>query len=471
MSESQSILNRLTALRERLEQGREDAKSGMPDKGGKSRTSIKKLEEKVRTGAEYDGLLDSVLRQLPRDAPLVRLPRQLTARAHRILEDGSEMLRRLRNMSDDLPADAGDPLVCWHQGTVALADAALRLMGSLPDSASDQLRLCGSIEAIWQGIGQRLGRLGALVSRRQKEARWIDIVAGALRSIQASGPLDGGPLAELADAISMEACEGVPIRFLSAPGDASDRYVACHGLNVAQVMARVIRHDPVLSRRPLEPILATLVHDVGMLGIPAENWNHSDLLSPAQARIVESHTALGAGWLAQALPDKPWLVEAARDHHERLDGTGYPGGLRGNHIGWLARLLSACDVYVAQCSERPHRPARDTRTALVDTLMLIEDGELDRHAGERLLACSMYPAGTVVELADGAIAAVVAVGSHRDQSPASRPVLAVLTDSQGQCLPSPRYLDLRLSDSTSIVRSLGSAERRQVLGECYPEFV
>src|SRR5207302_2281552 len=119
--------------------------------------------------------------------------------------------------------------------------------------------------------------------------------------------------------------------------------------------------------------------------------------------------------------------------------TGYPDGRRELQLTALPRLLAVGDVYAALCCPRPHRPARETRTALTDTLLLAEQGALDRYHAERLLQLSFYPVGSVVELADGAVGVVVATHmSRRDLTTPARPVVALLTDSQGQRLPLPR---------------------------------
>src|SRR4029077_20427607 len=91
----------------------------------------------------------------------------------------------------------------------------------------------------------------------------------------------------------------------------------------------------------------------------------------------------------------------------RLDGTGYPSGKWAAAVGEQARLLAACDVYAALVSPRPYRPAADSRTALADPLMLIEQGLLDRAQTEKLLRLTFYPAGSVVQLSDGTVALVV----------------------------------------------------------------
>jgi hypothetical protein len=131
-----------------------------------------------------------------------------------------------------------------------------------------------------------------------------------------------------------------------------------------------------------------------------------------------------------------------------------------------------CDVYSALCEARQHRDARESRTALADTLLLADQGALDRQACERLLHLSFYPVGSVVELADGMVACVVATPvGKRDLNTPARPVVSVLADSQGKLLPTPRFLDLAQCDSGGIVRTLTPEERNRLLGQRYPEMV
>ena len=83
---------------------------------------------------------------------------------------------------------------------------------------------------------------------------------------------------------------------------------------------------------------------------------------------------------------------------------------------------------------------------------------------------SFYPVGSVVELADGAVGVVVATHSaRRDLNTPARPVLTLLTDSQGKLLAAPGHADLAECEGRSIVRGLPAAERRELLGGRYPE--
>src|SRR5207244_3326942 len=133
-----------------------------------------------------------------------------------------------------------------------------------------------------------------------------------------------------------------------------------------------VKSDPELNRHPTGPVLAALVHDVGLLELPPDVLASRKMFNDGQRRTLERHAWSGAELVTRQLPSTRGLSEAIAGHHERLDGTGYPAGLKNGQIGPTARLLAVADVYAAMCCPRPHRAALDPRTALTDTLMLGE---------------------------------------------------------------------------------------------------
>jgi HD-GYP domain-containing protein (c-di-GMP phosphodiesterase class II) len=499
MSDTLVLLSKIAALRQRLEQvqglvndaGSEAAslleRAAEPDR-------VRALEQKVAAGARQYALLDTALRQLPSNpSPTgegVILPKQLTARACRLLKRGRDLLGQLRTLADEpllapaLDPDAegagaragprgeADPLLVLYRETAAMTETVLRTVQAFPDAPSAQLRLCEGLEATVSVIADRLAVIAAAVNQRRRETDRLDQLAEWLTALATGRPVDVQPFISLGEVLLAEAQQGRPLRFLHAGPEQPARFVAGHSLTTAQIVARVVRHDPEWNGRSLEPVLAALVHDVGMLSVPAEVLAHPTALNDPQRRAVEKHVHAGTELARRLLPDGVWLAEAVGCHHERLDGTGYPGGLREAQIPALARLLTVCDIYAALCCPRPHRPALETRAALTDTLLLAEQGVLDRHHAERLLHLSFYPVGSVVELADGTNGVVVATHQgRRDWNTPARPVLALLTDAQGHVLPVPRHVDLAECDGPSIVRSLPPAERRQLLGRRYPEWI
>jgi HD-GYP domain-containing protein (c-di-GMP phosphodiesterase class II) len=469
MSETQVLLAKVTALRQRLEQAQGLA--------SEARSAAAALEQAVASGGEHDGRLDAAVRPLTGASALepARPPRQITARARRVLERGGELLRRLRALADDFEEGPRqpDPLGQLYRDTVAQLDTALRTVGMLPESTTAQLHLCRGLEVTLDVIADRLRTLTAGTARQRREAGRIDHLADLLTALAEGQPVGALPFQNLAEEVLADAGECGPLRFLEEDAARPARFVACHSLTVAQVMARVIRHAaPDLRARPQEAVLAALLHDAGMLRVPAGILARPAELDEEQRRAVEAHCRAGAELVGPLLPEAPWLADAAALHHERLDGTGYPEGLPGDaRLSPLIRLLAVCDVYSALCGARPHRPARATRTALADTLLLAEQGLLDADQAECLLHLSFYPVGSVVELAHGAVGVVVATpGTRHDLSTPARPVVAVLTDAQGEPLGCPHHLDLAQCDRYGIVRTLSGEESRHLLARRFPEW-
>jgi HD-GYP domain-containing protein (c-di-GMP phosphodiesterase class II) len=484
MADTRTLLSKIAALRQRLEQAQ-----GLANDAGSELTSLVEtgvnrteqaptLEQQVRAVSRFDALFDTSLRQVTATtapAPNGTIwPKQLTARARRLLVRGRELLGRLRSVADDFLSSSADddPLAGLFREALAMVESGLRLVQVFPDTPSVQLHLCEGLEATLDLVSERLGLLTGVLGHRRAETACINTLAELLKRVEAGSVADLQPFVGLAEEVLAEARQAAPLRFAHAGPEDPARFVACHALTVARVIARLARHESAFHARPLEPVLAGFLHDVGMLRVPVEVLAQPSPLNLDQRRVVESHVRVGIELVSRLTPGGDWLIGATAGHHERPDGTGYPNGVREAHVGHLTRLLAVCDVYASLCTPRPHRPARDTRTALTDTLLLAEQGGLDRHHAERLLQLSFYPVGSVVELADGSVGVVIATHTGlRDFNLPARPVVAQLIDARGEIVPVSRYLDLAQCDGHSIVRSLPANKRRDLLGKRYPEFV
>jgi putative nucleotidyltransferase with HDIG domain len=100
---------------------------------------------------------------------------------------------------------------------------------------------------------------------------------------------------------------------------------------------------------------AGLLHDVGMLSVPEAIISTPRRLEPDELEALRGHPEYGAE-LTRAANFGPRVQDAIRSHHERVDGTGYPDGLKDGDIPIASRILNVCDAFVALISDRPHRP-------------------------------------------------------------------------------------------------------------------
>jgi HD-GYP domain-containing protein (c-di-GMP phosphodiesterase class II) len=489
VSDTRALLSRIAEFRKRLEAMPRlipvDGPAAVPP------LASQPMAEPIEPASRTQAIVQDSLRQL--GGTTEATPPALTNRARRLLTEAQGLVTRMRALADDPllagpPGDgtteSADPLAVHYRETAALTEATVRYVLTFPEAAAEQNRLCEGLEGMIDAARRRFALMAGALERRRVDEGRIDTLARFLRAMDsAAGPLDPAPVVDLADALLTEE-PGRPLRFLSAgpaetqaylggPAyDAPARYVAAHGLTCATVLARIVRSDADWRDRAREAVLAGFLHDVGMLRVDPALLNQSGPWDLGQRKKVEGHAQDGADRILACLPGMIEVAEAAAGHHERVDGTGYPNGRSGDMISPIARLVAAADVYAAMCAPRPHRPAHDPRAAMTDVLLLAERGRLDRYAAEKLLTLGLYPAGTVVELADGSTAVVLAPRDPRAAlHAAAKPMVALLADRDGRSLPSPRFFDLAGAGGVPVVRTLEPIERFRRLGRSYPEWL
>jgi PAS domain S-box-containing protein/putative nucleotidyltransferase with HDIG domain len=152
-----------------------------------------------------------------------------------------------------------------------------------------------------------------------------------------------------------------------------DPYTAGHERRVAQI-AVAIAVELGLGAHQQEGIrVAGILHDVGKIMTPAEILSKPSKLNPIEYALIQGHAQAGYDVLKNVR--FPWPVaQIVQQHHERMDGSGYPHGLKGESILLEARILAVADVIEAMSSHRPYRPGHNLEEAL---------NELKKHRGEK----------------------------------------------------------------------------------------
>jgi len=159
-----------------------------------------------------------------------------------------------------------------------------------------------------------------------------------------------------------KAMDGV-IHAISLVVETRDPYTAGHQRRVAE-LARAIAKEMGLSEWQIMGIhIAGLLHDVGKIAVPSDILSKPGKITENEFSIIKNHCQVGYEILQRI--DFPWPVtKAVLQHHERMDGSGYPGGLSGEDIVLEARILGVADVVEAMSSHRPYRPALGLDSAL-----------------------------------------------------------------------------------------------------------
>ncbi|GAH45211.1 unnamed protein product, partial [marine sediment metagenome] len=142
-----------------------------------------------------------------------------------------------------------------------------------------------------------------------------------------------------------------------------DPYTAGHQLKVSE-LATAIAREMKLTVDRIEGIrIASLIHDIGKVSIPAEILSNPIKLNEIESSLIKDHSQIGYDILKTI--DFPWPVaQIIIQHHEKLDGSGYPQGLKGNKILLEAKIIGVADVVEAMSSHRPYRPTLGIDKAL-----------------------------------------------------------------------------------------------------------
>ncbi len=145
--------------------------------------------------------------------------------------------------------------------------------------------------------------------------------------------------------------------------EARDPYTGGHVWRVSQ-FAKLLATKIGLSEEEVIKIsIAAYLHDMGKVGIPDEILKKASALSEAEFTVIKTHPSIGAKLLS-GHPLAEMVISAANDHHERVDGKGYPRGLSGEQLSLTARIVSIADAFDAMTSVRPYRKGMSVEQAL-----------------------------------------------------------------------------------------------------------
>jgi len=170
------------------------------------------------------------------------------------------------------------------------------------------------------------------------------------------------------------------VQAISMAVEVRDPYTSGHQKRVADLV-RAIATEMALPLPQVEGLrMASVIHDIGKLSIPSEILSKPSKLTPVEYQLLQQHAQAGFDILKDI--DFPWPVaRVILQHHERLDGSGYPNGIKGDEILLEARILSVADVVEAMATHRPYRPSLGIGPALeeisVNRGVLYDPGVVD----------------------------------------------------------------------------------------------
>ncbi len=220
-------------------------------------------------------------------------------------------------------------------------------------------------------------------------------------------------------------------------------YLYEHSVNSATLMGIFAQAYGLSTEEVESSITGALLHDLGEAQINEEFFERAGPLTPEEYSQVKEHVAIGENLIDNA-PEIPDIArKIVRQHHERVDGSGYPRGLKGDEISIYGRMFAIVDTYDAVTNNRCYKEATPSSFGM-RTLLELSKTHFDEALVHQFIKCmGVYPTGSLVRLNNGFLAVVIA---QNNISPI-KPLVKVIYSIKSNAYIEPKMLNLGKSNS------------------------
>lgn len=226
---------------------------------------------------------------------------------------------------------------------------------------------------------------------------------------------------------------------------AYDNYTYIHCIDTC-IMASYLGTALKLNKDILKNLgLAAIFHDIGKIKISNKIINKNSSLTHNEFEEIKKHPIYGHDILLKSGINSKDILNGVIQHHEKLDGTGYPFGLKGNEISLIAKIITLCDIFTAVSANRSYRPRFDPSEAY-ELILSLSGSTLDESLVQSFKnTFAIYPLGSCLRLSNGIEGYVVKQSTNFPD----RPIIRVLYNSKtGKSVPSYEINLLRQTNLT-----------------------
>ena len=259
-----------------------------------------------------------------------------------------------------------------------------------------------------------------------------------LHSIQNGLPIDFAPVKECSDAFVESLQRNSNALLCMSHIKEKDDYLLEHSLNVAILMATFAEFLGLDQELVNELAYAGMLHDVGKIEIPDSILNKPGKHTPEETVIMRQHVIRGLDTI-ESMPDASQvLLDVVAQHHERLDGSGYPNGIAGGQITEFGRMIAIVDAYDAMTADRVYKKGMPANSAL-KILLKYSGTQLDEFLVKQFVKCvGVHPVGSLVRTNHDKVAMVMRQNPEQPLSP----LVKVFYSLRSNHFLQPKDLDL-----------------------------
>lgn len=300
----------------------------------------------------------------------------------------------------------------------------------------------GSARPAGSGEGRELK-----IRRLYQEAR--ELQGKFIRHLKAGEPIDITPLAAVAEEMVDTMFTHGDAMLCLARIRAKDAYLMEHSMNVAILLANFGRYLGLERSVLKELTLGGLLHDVGKIMTPDEVLNKPGKLTDEEFGVMRQHVVHSYDILSNTAGITPTMLEVAANHHERLDGTGYPQRLKGEQLSLYTRMSGIVDVYDAVTADRVYKQGMQPTQAFRILLKGINQ-HFDAELVTKFIKCmGVYPVGTLVQLSNQRLAVVM----QRNEQQPLKPLVKVIYHATQRHYLEVQWLDLARNGGQESIES------------------
>lgn len=270
------------------------------------------------------------------------------------------------------------------------------------------------------GLRPHVPLVEEMVIAQQVHSQAQSLVGEFMNHAKVGGAIDVAPIHQLADELQHSVLRNANALSCLGRIREKDNYLLEHSVNLSVLMSLFGNYRGLSSDVLHQTIVGALLHDLGKILTPDEILHKPGRLTPEEFEVMKLHARHSRDILATTEGIGELTVITAAQHHERLDGTGYPEGLKGDEISEYGRMVAISDVYDAITADRVYHKGM-TPTQGLKKLLEWSGTHLDPTLVKQFIRClGLYPVGSLVLLESGRLGVVVEANESDQRLPTVR---------------------------------------------------
>ncbi|MCR8914528.1 HD-GYP domain-containing protein [Marinobacter panjinensis] len=270
------------------------------------------------------------------------------------------------------------------------------------------------------GVYKRVSAGEEMAFAQQVHSHAQGLVGNLMNNVKIGGAIDIAPIHQLADELQSSIFRNANALSCLGRIRAKDNYLLEHSVNLSVLMSLFGNYRKLPADALHQTIVGALLHDIGKILTPDEILHKPGRLTPEEFEVMKAHARHSRDILTATEGIGKLAIMTAAEHHERLDGSGYPEGLKGDEISEYGRMVAITDVYDAITSDRVYHKGM-TPTQGLKKLLEWSNGHLDPALVKEFIRCvGLYPIGSLVLLESGRLGVVVETNDDDQRLPVVR---------------------------------------------------